>query len=161
MTTSKMIKSLIFILISGLLYAQNNSISGFITDQENGEALIGANVFIQETGNGMSTDRNGYYVLQNILPGNYKLIVSYIGYTTLKQEINIVENESIKLDLSLIIEALEINEVEVSAEKLQRKNNIQPSRVNLSPRVIMFVGSAAELQKMLKQQKEINNNDEN
>ena len=104
MTTSKMIKSLIFILISGLLYAQNNSISGFITDQENGEALIGANVFIQETGNGMSTDRNGYYVLQNILPGNYKLIVSYIGYTTLKQEINIVENESIKLDLSLIIE---------------------------------------------------------
>ena len=103
MTTSKMIKSLIFILISGLLYAQNNSISGFITDQENGEALIGANVFIQETGNGMSTDRNGYYVLQNILPGNYKLIVSYIGYTTLKQEINIVENESIKLDLSLII----------------------------------------------------------
>ena len=144
MTTSKMIKSLIFILISGLLYAQNNSISGFITDQENGEALIGANVFIQETGNGMSTDRNGYYVLQNILPGNYKLIVSYIGYTTLKQEINIVENESIKLDLSLIIEALEINEVEVSAEKLQRKNNIQPSRVNLSPRVIKAAPSLAE-----------------
>ena len=144
MTTSKMIKSLIFILISGLLYAQNNSISGFITDQENGEALIGANVFIQETGNGMSTDRNGYYVLQNILPGNYKLIVSYIGYTTLKQEINIVENESIKLDLSLIIEALEINEVEVSAEKLQRKNNIQPSRVNLSPRVIKSAPSLAE-----------------
>ena len=78
MTTSKMIKSLIFILISGLLYAQNNSISGFITDQENGEALIGANVFIQETGNGMSTDRNGYYVLQNIFHNHLLNLLKFL-----------------------------------------------------------------------------------
>ena len=98
--------------------------------------MFGANVFIQETGNGMSTDRNGYYVIQNINPGNYNLIVSYIGYNTSKKEINVTQNESIKMDLSLEVEALEISEVEVSAEKLQRKNNIQPSRINLSPRII-------------------------
>ena len=70
------INVLILLFINPFLYAQNNSISGFITDQETGEALIGANVFIQETGNGMSTDKNGYYVIQNITSGNYNLIVS-------------------------------------------------------------------------------------
>ena len=62
-THYRFINILFLLFINGLLYAQNNSVSGFITDQETGEALIGANVFIQETGNGMSTDRNGYYVI--------------------------------------------------------------------------------------------------
>ena len=76
----KLIKSILVIIMAGWnLYAQNGKLSGFITDQETGEALIGANVFIVETGNGMSTDKNGYYVLQNISPGNYTLVVSYIG----------------------------------------------------------------------------------
>ena len=143
-THYRFINILFLLFINGLLYAQNNSVSGFITDQETGEALIGANVFIQETGNGMSTDRNGYYVIQNINPGNYNLIVSYIGYNTSKKEINVTQNESIKMDLSLEVEALEISEVEVSAEKLQRKNNIQPSRINLSPRIIKAAPALAE-----------------
>ena len=91
------INVLILLFINPFLYAQNNSISGFITDQETGEALIGANVFIQETGNGMSTDKNGYYVIQNIISGNYNLIVSYIGYNTFKKEINLSQNEFKKL----------------------------------------------------------------
>ena len=143
-THYRFINILFLLFINGLLYAQNNSVSGFITDQETGEALIGANVFIQETGNGMSTDRNGYYVIQNINPGNYNLIVSYIGYNTSKKEINVTQNESIKMDLSLEVEALEISEVEVSAEKLQRKNNIQPSTINLSPRIIKAAPALAE-----------------
>ena len=64
-TNLKIIKSILLIMMAGWnLYAQGGKLSGFITDQETGEALIGANVFIAETGNGMSTDKNGYYVLQ-------------------------------------------------------------------------------------------------
>ena len=144
-TNKILCKTTILIIMAGWnLYAQDGKISGFITDEETGEALIGANVFIAETGNGMSTDKNGYYVLQNIIPGSYNLIVSYIGYSTLKKEITLAVNESIKLNLSLGIEAVEITEVEVSAEKLQRKNNIQPSRVNLSPRIIKAAPALAE-----------------
>ena len=123
--------TMLIIMVGWNLYAQDGKVSGFITDEKTGEALIGANVFIAETGNGMSTDKNGYYVLQNIIPGIYNLIISYIGYSTLKKEITLASNESIKMNLELRIEAVEITEVDVSAEKLQRKNNIQPSRVNL------------------------------
>ena len=103
-TYYRIIYLLFFLSINTLVYAQNNTISGFITDKETGEALIGANVFIQETGNGMSTDKNGYYVLQNISSGNYSLIVSYIGYNTFKKDIVVLENESIKMDIFCYIE---------------------------------------------------------
>ena len=47
----------------GVVSSQQNSyqVYGFITDSTSGEALIGANVFIRETGQGMATDNNGYY----------------------------------------------------------------------------------------------------
>jgi len=144
-TNLKLIKSILLIMMAGWnLYAQGGKLSGFITDQETGEALIGANVFLIETGNGMSTDKNGYYILQNIRPGSYTLMVSYIGYATLQKKITFGADESIKMNLELGIEAVEITEVDVSAEKLQRKNNIQPSRVNLSPRIIKAVPALAE-----------------
>ena len=131
-TNLKLIKSILLIMMAGWnLYAQGGKLSGFITDQETGEALIGANVFLIETGNGMSTDKNGYYVLQNIRPGSYTLMVSYIGYATLQKKITFGADESIKMNLELGIEAVEITEVDVSAEKRQRKNNIQPSRIKL------------------------------
>ena len=107
--------TMLIIMVGWNLYAQDGKVSGFITDEKTGEALIGANVFIAETGNGMSTDKNGYYVLQNIIPGSYNLIVSYIGYSTLKKEITLASNESIKMNLELRIEAVEITEVDLSA----------------------------------------------
>ena len=64
------------------------SVYGFVTDEAKGEALIGANVIITETGQGMATDMNGYYVLQQIPEGSYTLIVSYIGYEVLNKKIS-------------------------------------------------------------------------
>ena len=44
-------------LWSGLLFGQSShQIYGFIVDSNSGEVLIGANVFIKETGQGMATD---------------------------------------------------------------------------------------------------------
>ena len=100
-TNLKLIKTILLIMMAGWnLYAQGGKLSGFITDQETGEALIGANVFIVETGNGMSTDKNGYYVLQKISSGNYILMVSYIGYATLQKEIIFGTNESMRVEKS-------------------------------------------------------------
>ena len=49
------------LFIFNLIFSQLNSnqIYGFITDSLSGEALIGANVFVEETGKGMATDING------------------------------------------------------------------------------------------------------
>ena len=62
----KIIQLLIFSY--SLVFPQNGIISGFISDSSSGEALIGANVIIKETSQGMATDINGYYIIQNINP---------------------------------------------------------------------------------------------
>ena len=123
---------------------QDGSVYGFVTDSSNGEALIGANVFINELGLGMATDINGYYVLQGITPGTHEILVSYVGYEILSESIEIVDGDALKLDLVLREEIVSIGEVEVTAEKLKRKNNIQPSTVNLSPRMLRSAPALAE-----------------
>ena len=134
---------IILFLITNL-GAQSTIISGFISDSSSGEALIGANVILQETGQGMATDMNGYYVIQDILPGDYVLMVSYVGFSLRKEKLTITEGESIKLNIALLEEVVELSQVEVTAEQLQRKANIQPSKINLSPRMMKAAPALAE-----------------
>jgi len=132
-----------FIIIS-IIKAQTSIISGFVSDSSSGEALIGANVFLQETGQGMATDINGYYIIQGIAPGNYTIMVSYIGFDMYKQNTRLNDDESKKVNINLVEQVVELTEIEVTAEKLQRKNNIQPSKINLSPRMMKAAPALAE-----------------
>ena len=137
--------AIIIALQLNITNAQNNgSVYGFVTDSSNGEALIGANVFINELGIGMATDINGYYVLQEIASGKHDILVSYVGYEILSKRIDIVAGDALKLDLVLSEEVVSISEVEVTAEKINRKNNIQSSTVNLSPRMLRSAPALAE-----------------
>ena len=110
-----------YILLS-TSYANSGIISGFISDSSSGEALIGANVFLKETGQGMATDLNGYYIIQNISPGSYTIMTSYVGFERFEKIIILKEEESVKLDISLIELVVELSGISVTAEKLQRKN---------------------------------------
>ena len=88
-----------FILLFGLTdYALADKIAGTITDSETGEELIGANVYIVETGQGASTDLSGEYVILNVNPGTYTLRISYVGYTT-----QIIQEVLVRTDLTTTI----------------------------------------------------------
>ena len=93
---------LIILFLITHLGAQSTIISGFISDSSSGEALIGANVILQETGQGMATDINGYYVIQDIVPGEYVLMGSYVGFSLRKEKLTISERKSIKLNIALL-----------------------------------------------------------
>jgi len=138
--------SLIFLLLFTFIIAQDsdNQVYGFITDSTSGEGLIGANVFIRETGLGMATDNNGYYVLSDIQLEEATLIVSYIGYEQFKRKINFKDTSSKNLLIALIPDVFELLQVDVSAEEIERLNKIEPSRITLSPRVLKAQPSLAE-----------------
>ena len=137
----KIIQLLIFSY--SLVFSQNGIISGFISDSSSGEALIGANVIIQETGQGMATDINGYYIIQNIKPGEYTLMVSYVGFRLSREKVTVSPAQSIK-NIEMVEDFVELTQIDVTAEKLQRRNNIQPSKINLSPRMMKAAPALAE-----------------
>ncbi len=78
------------LLLSGLTslaYAQS-LVSGSLRDKETGEALIGLNVLVRETGAGASTDLEGNYQLR--LPaGEYRLQFSYVGYQQQERKLKV------------------------------------------------------------------------
>ena len=138
------IKIILLSSFFSLVFSQNGIISGFVSDSSSGEALIGANVMLQETGQGMATDMNGYYIIQDIKAGNYTIMVSYVGFNTKRISLSIKQGDSKKIDINLAEEVVELSQIEVTAEKIQRRDNIQPSKINLSPRMMKSAPALAE-----------------
>ena len=73
---------IILLILPVLLFGQSSqtTISGFIYEESNGEAIIGANVFIDGLPIGSSTNHSGYYVIPEVPAGSHKLIFEYLGY---------------------------------------------------------------------------------
>jgi hypothetical protein len=58
--------------------ATNAAIRGRITDEESGEPVIGATMFLEETRSGTASDGNGYLSMV-VKPGNYTAVFEYMG----------------------------------------------------------------------------------
>ncbi len=54
-------------------------ITGYVSDKTE-LPLVGASVYLENTNEGGISDENGYYRITDVKPGNYNLIVSYLGY---------------------------------------------------------------------------------
>ena len=73
----------IIILSNNSAQAQYGTIKGFVYEKESGEPIIFTNVFLKKTSIGGTTDVNGYFVISKIPPGNYTLMVTYLGYDSI------------------------------------------------------------------------------
>lgn len=62
------------------LPAEKGNISGKIIDGKKNEVMIGATVSVQGTTIGAYTDVEGKFVISNLQPGTYNLVVTYVGY---------------------------------------------------------------------------------
>ncbi|MCX8009707.1 MAG: TonB-dependent receptor, partial [Ignavibacteria bacterium] len=108
------------ILISNFKIALSGTtgkISGRVTNSETGDPIPGVSVVIQGTTMGAATNFEGYYVINNVPPGTYTLIVSAIGFQ--KQQFNNVKvstDFTTKLNAQLVPEAVAMGTVIVEAQ---------------------------------------------
>ena len=78
------------------LFAQGNTISGYVKDASNGETLIGASVVVKGTSQGVITNVYGFYSL-TLPPGDYTLEYRYIGYATKIMEVNLTYDQRMEI----------------------------------------------------------------
>lgn len=90
------------------------NISGKITDN-NGEAIIGANVIEKGSTNGTITDIDGNFTLS--VPANATLVISYIGYVN--KEIKVGKSDIYNIQLAE--NSMNLDEVVVTALGLKRE----------------------------------------
>jgi len=116
------IKFLVFFLLGILpvLAQGKGSISGLVLDKESGEAIIGANVMIENTNIGAATDLEGKFRIENVEVGKYNLVISYISYSKLiVKDVIVNSGKTTELKLVLVPEAISVDEV-VVVDKLDR-----------------------------------------
>jgi iron complex outermembrane receptor protein len=103
----KLLLFLTLVLSSALVFAQDRTVSGTVTDSQSGEPIPGANITIKGTSLGAGTSVDGKFTL-NVPAGSNVLIVSFVGYGT--QELAIPSSNY--LDVKLVL-GTELAEVEV------------------------------------------------
>ena len=106
---------LLFIFIPFLSAGQTKfTISGYVKDAADGEALIGATLYLKSQAVGTTTNVYGFYSI-TLPAGTYQVDVSYIGYASQNQSIGLTQN--VRLDIELAAEGKQLQEVVVTSEK--------------------------------------------
>ncbi|MEC7850233.1 MAG: carboxypeptidase-like regulatory domain-containing protein [Candidatus Neomarinimicrobiota bacterium] len=136
---------LVFYITGTFLYSQSASISGTVKDILNGDALIGANVFIQETSLGAATTDNGQYQINNVNLGTYTVKVSYIGYQSKEVEITLSEAKNYVQDFNLAYTTVEGKTVLVTA---QAKGQMDAINRQLKAKSIKNIVSSDRIQEL-------------
>ncbi len=93
------------------------TISGYVRDATTGETLLQANVIVQGTGRGAATNNDGYYTIQDLSPGTYTLLFSYVGYRTRTDTVQLSAGEERRLDVALSPADVQGEEVVVTGEQ--------------------------------------------
>ncbi len=103
---------LIFFTVSGVFAQDKATLSGYVRDAADGEALIGASVYVRSISAGTVTNVYGFYSL-TLPAGTYDVEISYVGYVRSEKTVSLSQNQ--RLDAELVSQQQQLQEVVVIA----------------------------------------------
>ncbi|TYA94781.1 TonB-dependent receptor [Seonamhaeicola marinus] len=110
-------------LLCNILNAQEKfTLSGTITEEKSNETLIGVNIIFPDNQTGTTTNEYGFYSI-TLPKGTYTIVISYLGYGTITQKIELSSN--ITKDFRLINSVEGLEEV-IITENIERLNIKKP-----------------------------------
>jgi len=102
------------------------TVTGEVTDQTDGEPLIGANVIIQGSSDGTVTDFDGSFEFTTEQELPFTLVFSYVGYTAQEIEVTSVDDP---IKVELLSDALTMEVIEVKGQRISDKQKAAPLTV--------------------------------
>lgn len=133
MTPKKIITFLVVLLSSISCFAQDKfTLSGTIIDANSNETLIGVNVVIPELKTGVTTNEYGFYSI-TVPQGTYSVQISYLGYQTIEESINL--NQNIKNNFNLYSNETALKEVIITDNKTKtdiKKPEMSVNKLSIS-----------------------------
>ncbi|MEM8928484.1 MAG: TonB-dependent receptor [Bacteroidota bacterium] len=124
----KIVNLSLLVMLSFVAIAQENQVTGTVTD-EDGNPVLGANVFLLDTGKGASTDIQGAFLISDLSSGTYFIQVSYLGFESVTKEFEL--NTDTTVDFTLVKTLDQLNEVVVTAAN-RRLQNVQKAAASVS-----------------------------
>ncbi len=150
---------ILLMIIVSTVPAQNRSdnakpckVSGKVTDSVSGKPIEYATVTLFMQGSpkpvaGMSTDTKGHFTIDSLLPGNYRLVIEFIGYKAKIRSLKLATPQS-NLSLGNIPLAGQVQtlaEVTVIGQKKVIENTIDKLVYNAERDITAQTGTATDL----------------
>jgi len=101
-------------------YAESE-LSGRVVDRLQNRPLAGANVRLENSYRGLVTDREGRFSFTRLQPGEYTLVVSFIGYEPERRLVTVASDSSQELTFALSPVLLNYSDVMVTSTKADRQ----------------------------------------
>ena len=130
-----------FISISNFALSQNVKVYGTITNVLNNDPIPFANIVVEGTMIGTTSDIDGNYEILNLQAGAYNFKCSYIGFNTdIQSEIKVSSNKNLRLDFFLSENSEVLSEVKVKGNTFNKTKaspvslrTINASEISKSP----------------------------
>ncbi len=131
---------LIFLLLAPLVmggFAQSGIFSGRVVDGQDGESLVGANIYVKKDMSiGVVTDFNGYFSLM-VPAGTHEFTISYTGMKSINRTVTIAPDSTVFIEISMEPFSTQFEEVVIRAGKFDKKLEDQTVSIEvMQPRMI-------------------------
>ncbi len=135
---------ILFVFFSYLSHSQTQtgSIKGLVKEKSTGETVPVANVIIEGTNIGTTTDFDGKFELKGLQPGSYNVQVSFISYKTkLVENVNVISGTAAEILVELETESQLLGEVEVTAEINRENENLLLMERQKATEIVQQIGA--------------------
>ena len=145
----KSIALVVSLFVVNTLFSQNSSLKGSVFD-ENGSPLPFANILVYNTDNqiqnGLLTAEDGSFIIEPLQTGSYTINISFIGYTTYSQKIEIIDRNILLPQIDLKKDSITLDGITVIGYRKLIRNkegkitlNVDNSKLSLLPSTNMLM----------------------
>ena len=121
---------LLLFLVTTIAFSQEKfTLSGTLSDAKTNETLIGVNIFIPESRAGVTSNEYGFYSI-TLPKGTYKIQISYLGYETIEETIDLTKD--IKKNFNLTETGEQLDEVIITEKTATNTRKPEMSTNKLS-----------------------------
>ncbi|KAA9353514.1 carboxypeptidase-like regulatory domain-containing protein [Larkinella humicola] len=108
----------LFMAYTGVLAQETNTtITGKVTESQTGQPLPFANVYLNNTTQGTTTDEKGRFRLPNVPLGTIELVASYLGYQPARQSVRLENSQPRVINLVLKSTGFTLADVTVKGKR--------------------------------------------
>jgi len=137
-----LILTVLFIFTGFVAFAQeDNSIKGFVYEESTGEPMMFTNVYLKGTTFGGSTNENGYFNINRIPDGRYTLLITSVGYDTIRESFNLSKGQSINRKYYMKETSQKLETVTITADKIEARTETKTSVITVTPKTITKIPS--------------------
>lgn len=128
------------------------TVRGSVYEKKTQQPVLYTNVQLEGTSYGAVTDINGHFTITKVIPGSYTILITYIGFDTLRKKVTLKEDDIFNDKFNLVKSAYEIEGATISAERQTRQLDPTTSITKITPKQLKqmpSIGGQADIAQYL------------